>query len=176
MTKNESTSKHKWLRVLYLILSFIFAFVLPIIALFYQYNFFSPTTKTTQRFFCIGFILLLVAYIRLRKYINNAIKSINNPFVKCGFNCIKGGAVIVIVIVVFNSIIDKAYDLAKTSVNILLTLVEQFRDIETLVILCIVSIMLGDFFLALFENESKKIEILKVKKATKDAMKEVLNE
>jgi len=178
MTRNKDNTqaKHKWLRILYLFLSFVFAFVLPTIALFYQYDFFSKETKVTQKFFCLGFIVVIIVYIRLRKYINNAIKSINNPFVKCGFNCIKALAVIVLVILLFNSIIDKAYVLASTSVNVLLTIVKQLRDIETLIIMCLVSIMLGDFFLSLFENESKKIETLKVKKATKEAMKEALEE
>lgn len=153
---NKKKRKFNFVKWLFLFLSFVFCILIPIGSIFYQYDFFSKETKIVYKFITIGIIVAIILAIYFSKYISKVIATIENDFVKCALQCLKYVILIVLCFICFGKAIDSIYNLVAQTENFANAVIKMIKDLETLIIAIVFSVLVGNWFFAIYKNECKK--------------------
>lgn len=155
MNNNKSTTTKK---IIFIILSVIFNYVVPFLVVAIKFGVFKPTTSNGYKFTIIGLFLLIVLAIKFSKqlgeFLDNAIK---NLLVKKILVVVKNALWCVLIFVVLE------------------TIKEQLLQIQFLSILIVICFTLGNFFWKDYKELVKQDEKYQEKQEMLETLREFEN-
>lgn len=152
--KHLSSKQKKWL---FLIGSIILCFVVPILILMYQFEFFKEDTSWTSRFTMLGLCVILVLVVRFYKWINDFIKTFKKLWMRQLFVALRGIVIMVALIIVLE------------------TMKESVSDLQIMIGVCGGSFVVGNFLFEMYHEEVKKEEKKDVHDDMVNSVMEALN-
>jgi hypothetical protein len=127
-------------KALYVALSGLFCFIIPLLVLLFNFDFFKKDTTIRTRITCIGVFVLFVLIIKFNSWLNTTIKTLGNITLQKVLITLKGVVFCISAIVIL--------ELLKNSVS----------DLQVIIGVIGASFLVGNWFMLELKREIKQDE------------------